>query len=58
MYDHGNITGHTNTLENFSIVGTEGLNSHQADKRINVHKGQQPIPEQKYRQMPSASHMG
>ena len=25
---------------------------------INVHKGQQPIPDQKYRQKPSASYMG
>ena len=27
-------------------------------KRINIHKGQQSIPEQKYRQILSASHIG
>ena len=58
IYDHFNTTGHTTKLENFSIVGRGGPKPHEADERINIHKGQQSIPEQKYRQIPSASHMG
>ena len=40
IYDHSNITGHSTTLDNFSIVGREKQNLSQADQRISVHKGQ------------------
>ena len=58
IHDHSNTTGHTTTLNNFSIVGREEQNLPRLIKEIIVHKGQQSIPEQKHRQIPSATHMG
>ena len=57
IYDHSNITGHSTTLDNSSIVGRDDQN-HEADKGSYRHKGQQSMPEQKHRQIPSASYMG
>ena len=42
----------------FQHSGEGGPKAREADKRINIHKGQQSIPEQKYIQILSASHMG
>ena len=44
IFDHFNITGHNTTLENFSKVGKKDQNL-MTHKRINIHKGQQSIPE-------------
>ena len=40
IHDHSNITGHSTTLNNFSIVGREEQNLSRLNQRINVHKGQ------------------
>ena len=65
IYDHFNTTGHITILENFSIVGREDqilmrLIKESMYIRVNnpSHKGKQSIPEQKCRQISSASQMG
>ena len=43
IYDHCNITGHTTTVDNFSIVGRESQNLTRTI-RVNIDKGQSSIP--------------
>ena len=43
IYDHSNITGHSTTLYNFSIVGREEQNLSRLIKGINVHKDQSVV---------------
>ena len=57
IYDHSNTTGHTTVLDNFSIVGREYHNLTRLIKEAIYTRGQQSIPEQKNRQIPSASYM-
>ena len=43
IYNHFNITGHTTTIDNFSIVGREDQNLIRTIKEA-IYKGQQSIP--------------
>ena len=58
IHDHSNTTGHTTSLENFSIVGREEQNLSRLIKESMFIRGQQSISEQEHRQVPSASYMG
>ena len=42
--DHLNTTGHSITIDNFSIVGRGGPEPQQSNKRSIIYKGQQSIP--------------
>ena len=57
IYDLYNTSGHNVTKENFSIVGREDQNLMRNIKEA-LYKGQQSIPKQKHRQIPSVTHMG
>ena len=40
IFDHNTITGHDTTINNFSVVGREDNNPHEADQRGYIHKGE------------------
>ena len=58
IHDHSNISGHTTSLDNFSIVGREEQNLSRLIKEFYVHKSKWSIPKQEHGQIPSASFMG
>ena len=58
IYDHSNTTGHNITLNNFSIVGRKEQNLSRLIKESMFIRVNNPIPEQKHRQIPSGTHMG
>ena len=58
IHDHHNITGHDITIQNFSIVVREDHGLVRAIKEAIYIRVNNPSLNKKYRQVPSASHMG
>ena len=58
IFDHSNITGHQVSIENFNIVGREDQNLSRAIKEALYIRVNNPSLNRKYRQVPSATHMG
>ena len=42
IHDHSNTSGHTVTIDNFSILGREDQNLMREHQRVSIHKGQNP----------------
>ena len=57
IYDHSNITGHTTTLENFSVMGREDQNLTRLITESMYIRINNPSLNRKYRQIPSVTHM-
>ena len=58
IYDHYNTSGHSVTIDNFSIVGREDQNLMRTIKEALYIRVNNPSLNKKHRQIPSATYMG
>ena len=58
IHDHSNISGHTVTIDNFTMVGREDQNLLRTIKEALYIRVNNPSLNKKYRQIPSATYLG